>query len=250
VEELVSRAVVIAGWDDVPHLSDAEKKDLRRTIPPYQRDARTKGIPQLGAGAIYPIEETEITVEPFKIPPHWPRAYALDVGWKRTAALWGAYDREAETWNLYAEYYRGHAEPSVHSAGIRARGEWIPGAIDPAARGRGQKDGENLMESYRDLGLELYPADHSLEAGIFDVYTKLSTGTLKIFNTLKAWLAEYRIYRRDALGRIADTPDHLMDCTRYLVRTGPEIMMTEPVDDRDVYAQQAAQARGKTKTGY
>jgi hypothetical protein len=126
------------------------------------------------------------------------------VGWKRTAALWGAYDREAETWFLYAEHYRGHAEPSVHAAAIRARGEWIPGCIDPAARGRSQDDGKKLTDSYRDLGLELYLADHAVEVGIFDVYQRLSTGTLKVFTLLRSWLAEYRIYRRDELGRIAE----------------------------------------------
>jgi hypothetical protein len=227
----MSRGVVMAGWDDVPHISAAEKADLLKTIPAYQRDARTKGIPQLGAGAIYPIEESEITCEPFKIPVHWPRAFALDVGWKRTAALWGAYDREESKWYLYAEHYRGHAEPSVHAASIRARGAWIPGCIDPAARGRSQDDGKKLADSYRDLGLELYLADHAVEVGIFDVYQRLSTGTLKVFTLLKAWLAEYRIYRRDELGRIAATPDHLMDCTRYLIRTGPDIMSTEPVEE-------------------
>lgn len=240
----------MAGWDDVPHIPAQEKKDLLRTIPPYQRDARTKGIPQLGRGAIYPIAETEITIEPFKIPAHWPRAYSLDVGWKRTAALWGAYDREESTWFLYGEYYRGHAEPSVHAAAIRAKGEWIPGCIDPAARGRGQKDGEQLAESYRNLGLDLALADHSIEAGIFDVYTGLSTGTIKVFTLMRNWLAEYRIYRRDELGRIAQTADHLMDCTRYLIRTGRDIMITEPVDEGDLHSQQAAQARGRSKTGY
>lgn len=241
----MSRGVVMAGWDDVPHISHAEKADLLKSIPAYQRDARTKGIPQLGAGAIYPIEETEITVEPFKIPEHWPRAYALDVGWKRTAALWGAYDREAETWFLYSAYYRGHAEPSVHAAAIRARGTWIPGCIDPAARGRSQDDGKKLTDSYRDLGLELYLADHAVEVGIFDVYQRLCAGTLKVFTLLRAWLAEYRIYRRDELGRIAATPDHLMDTTRYLIRTGPEIMCTEPVPETAGYDERG----GRSPTG-
>lgn len=228
----MTRAVVIAGWDDVPHLSAAEKADLRKTIPAYQRDARTKGIPQLGAGAVYPIEETEITVEPFKIPRHYPRAYSLDVGWRRTAALWGAFSREEDTWYLYGEYYRGQAEPSVHAAAIRARGEWIQGAVDPAARGRGQDDGKKLIQQYRDLGLTLYEADNGVEAGIQDCYERLSTGRIKVFSTLRNFLAEYRLYRRDELGRIAETPDHLMDDMRYLIRTGPTIMTTEPVDDR------------------
>jgi hypothetical protein len=41
-----------------------------------------------------------------------------------------------------------------------------------------------------------------------------------------------------------------MDCLRYLVLTGPGIWITEPVDEADVHSQRAAQARGKTKTGY
>ena len=82
------------------------------------------------------------------------------------------------------------------------------------------------------------------------MYEGLSTGTIKVFSLLRNWLAEYRIYRRDELGRIVKTADHLMDCTRYLRLTGPDICITEPVDEHDAYAQQAAQARGRTKTGY
>ena len=35
----------------MPHLIEQEKADLIAQIPPYQRDARTKGIPALGSGA-------------------------------------------------------------------------------------------------------------------------------------------------------------------------------------------------------
>jgi hypothetical protein len=84
----MSKYVVMAGWDDVPHLDEQTKKDLYASIPPYQRDARSKGIPQLGSGAIYPVPESEIVCKPFEIPGYWPRCYALDVGWNRTAAIW------------------------------------------------------------------------------------------------------------------------------------------------------------------
>ena len=45
--------VIFCEWDEVPHLSDQEKADLVNRIPAYQREARTKGIPCLGSGAIY-----------------------------------------------------------------------------------------------------------------------------------------------------------------------------------------------------
>ena len=64
----MSKYVVMAGWDDVPHLAEQTKKDLYASIPPYQRDARSKGIPQLGSGAIYPVPESEIVCKPFEIP--------------------------------------------------------------------------------------------------------------------------------------------------------------------------------------
>lgn len=224
----MSKKTVMATWDDAPHLSQRDKAELEMSIPAYQRDARTKGIPQLGSGAIYPVPESDILVDPFEIPHFWPRAYGMDVGWKRTAAIWGALDRDTDTLVLYAEHYRGQAEPSVHAEGIRRRGAWMNGAIDPAARGRGQKDGEQLLAAYIELGLNLTPADNVREAGIFEVYQRLSTGRLKVMRTLQSWLAEYRLYRRDEKGDVVKENDHLMDATRYLVKTGLSIAATDP----------------------
>jgi phage terminase large subunit-like protein len=229
-----TRFVVMASWDDAPHLTKEQKELLWNSIPPYQRDARSKGIPQLGSGAIYPVPESEITVDPFEIPEYWPRVYALDVGWNRTAALWGAIDRESQTVYLYSEHYRGQAEPSVHAEAIRARGDWIPGVIDPAARGRSQRDGEQLMQQYTDLGLVLTTADNSVESGIYDVWQRLSGGRLKVFKTMQNWLAEYRLYRRDDKGRIVKANDHLMDDTRYLVVSGLDVASTKPSPFVDV----------------
>jgi Terminase RNaseH-like domain len=196
--------------------------------PPYQRDARSKGIPQLGSGAIFPIPESEILVDPFELPPYWPRAYGLDVGWNRTAAIWGALDRETDTLVLYAEHYRGQAEPAVHAEAIRARGAWMPGVIDPASRGRAQRDGEQLLQNYRDLGLKLVAARNGVEAGLFEVYQRLGSGRLKVFRTLQNWLAEYRLYRRDEKGTVVKASDHLMDATRYLAVSGTTIAELAP----------------------
>jgi hypothetical protein len=76
----MSKFVVGATWDDVRHLSAEQKAALWGSIPPYRRDARSKGIPQLGSGAIYPVPESEIVVDPFELPPHWPRGSSGDDG--------------------------------------------------------------------------------------------------------------------------------------------------------------------------
>jgi phage terminase large subunit-like protein len=225
--------VTQATWEDVPHLTAQAKAALIASTPPYQRDARTKGIPQLGVGAIYPIAESDVLVPRFEIPKHWPRAFAMDVGWKRTAAIWGALDRETDTVYLYREHYRGQAEPVIHAEAIKAPGAWIPGVIDPACMGSGQIDGRNLMEMYRELGLDLDTAVNAVESGIFDVWERLSAAKLKVFDTLPNWLSEFRKYHRDEKGKIVKADDHLMDCTRYLVVSGIKRMKTAPLPESD-----------------
>lgn len=225
VEVSEDKAIVMAGWDDVPHLGEAEKAKMYAETPPYLRDARSKGIPSLGSGAIYPVPETEITVEDFPIPDYWPRLYALDVGWNRTAALWGVWNRDSDIIYLVSEHYRGQAEPSVHANAIRARGSWINGVIDPAARGRSQRDGKKLIVDYRELGLRLTEAENAVESGIYDVWQRLSSGRLKVFKSMQNWLSEYRMYRRDEKGQIVKVNDHLMDDMRYLI-AAPEHLWT------------------------
>jgi len=227
----MSKLVTMAGWDDVPHLSQKAKDTLYESIPPYQRDARSKGIPQLGSGAIYPVPESEIVVPDMPIPAHWPRGYGLDVGWNKTAAMFGALDRDSDILYLYSEHYMGEAQPAVHAAAIRARGPWIPGRIDPAARGRGQRDGEQLLQDYNDLGLDLLPAVNAVESGLYKVWLRLSTGRLKVFASCQSWLGEFRIYRRDDKGKIVKKDDHAMDATRYLVQECEQndFMITKPI---------------------
>ncbi len=67
------KAMVMAGWDDVPHLTAAQKALMLAETEPHLKDARSKGIPSLGAGAIYLIPETDILVDDFPIPRHWRR---------------------------------------------------------------------------------------------------------------------------------------------------------------------------------
>lgn len=204
--------VVNCTWDDVPHLSKEEKAHQWERTPPHIRDAKSKGIPSIGSGSIYPVPESDLKVSPFKIPDYWPRAFGMDVGWNRTAALWGALDRENDILYLYSEYYRGQAEPSVHADGIKARGSWIPGVIDPASRGRNQKDGTQLFQIYTDLGLDIEKSKNAVEAGIAEVWQRMSSGRIKIFSTLQNLFTEIRMYHRDENGKIVKEDDHLLDC--------------------------------------
>ena len=226
----LSKYVVQAGWKDVPHLDEEEKRKLVANTPPYQVKARTEGEPTLGAGAIYPIDESEIVVPDIAIPEHWPRAYGMDVGWNRTAVVWGARDPASGVVYLYSEHYQGQGEPASHAQAIRARGDWILGVIDPACLGSSQIDGRTLMQVYRQLGLHLGPAENAVEAGITEVWNLLVSGRLKVMASLTNWIREFRKYHRDdkGSGKIVKRDDHLMDATRYLIISGRLRMRTKP----------------------
>ena len=170
-----SKAVVTATWDDAPHLSLEAREQLWGSIPVYQRDARSKGIPQLGSGAIYPVGESEIVVPPFEVPSHWPRCFGFDTGWDWTAAVWLAHDRETQTVYVYSEYKRGQAEIPIHASAFRSRGAWIPGVGDAAAITN--QDGAQFITQYRKLGLDVELADKSVESGIQTVWELLVRGS-------------------------------------------------------------------------
>jgi phage terminase large subunit-like protein len=188
------KKLITATWDDAPHLSPEAKAELYKSIPPHEREARTEGRPMLGSGAVYPVAESDIVVDDFAIPDYFPRAYGMDVGWSKTAAAWGALDRDNDVAYITGEHYRGQAEPLLHADAIRARGSWIPRYIDPAANGRSQVDGQQLMQIYLKLGLRIRNAENAREAGIYTVWTRLSTGKLKVFRSCRNWFDEFRIF--------------------------------------------------------
>lgn len=223
------KAAVFCEWSESPHLTEDMKEAILASIPPWQRESRTKGIPSLGAGLIFPIPEEEFTIVPCELRKEWPRIFALDVGWKVNACLFGAVDRETDTLYIYDEIYKANSEPAVVAAAIRARGEWIPGVIDPAARGRSVKDGTALLSVYRGLGLEVMPAINTVEAGITSVWERLAEGRIKIFKTCQNTIAEYRLYRRDENGKVVKQNDHAMDALRYMVMSGLQRAITEPM---------------------
>lgn len=239
----MSLFICTADWDNnAPHLSETAKKDLWESIPAYQKDARSKGIPQLGAGVIYPVPEDDLLVDAFAIPKHWPRGYGLDVGWNRTAAIWRCYDPDAEPriHYLYDEHYMGEANPIIHGAAIRRRGSWVPGRIDPAAHGRTLDDGKKVMTTYRkaiygeeDLALGmrlLQPGNNAVESGLYAMLMLMTQGLLKVMRgRCPNWLAERRLYRRDERGRIIKKNDHALDASRYNVFTGDSWLETVPL---------------------
>jgi phage terminase large subunit-like protein len=208
--------LVMAEWDDVPHLSEQMKADMLASLPPYQRDARSRGIPMLGAGLIYPVPEADFVVEPFTIPDTWKRVYGFDVG-ANTAAVWIAQDPNTEVWYTYHEYFKKsedqRAEPYLHVQALQSPGSWIPGAIDPAAA-------VELKRTFEKYGLILQNANNDVDGGVYSMWDSLVMGRVKVFNTCRGLLSEMRTYRRsEKNGNIVKENDHRLDAWRYSYMT-------------------------------
>ncbi len=216
-QEGASKVVVTCGWDDVPHLDEAWKRSTEASTPPWLREARKLGVPTAGVGKVYPIEEDQFVIPPVAIPPHWRRCLGFDHGYFNTACVWLAYDKDSDTAYIYSDYKRGEVPIDLHAMAIKARGDWIPGVGDAAAR---DSSGEQIIAQYKARGVKLTLPNKAVDAGIMEVFSRLSTGRLKVFNTCVKWLDEFRKYRYDDKQRIVKEHDHLMDATRYAIMSG------------------------------
>lgn len=237
-------------WDEVPHLTKEMKDSLWASLPPHERAARSKGVPQLGAGKIYTVEEEVVAVRPFELPRHWPRFYAMDIGFTApTAVAWFAWDRENDVLYLYREHYKAGLMPWEHAHYIKNPHPWIPGVIDPASEIGRQADGVKMLQEYDDLGLILYKANNAVNMGIIKTQERLQSGRLKVFDTCFNWFEEYRLYRWNKDGRKPHPKqkDHLMDATRYGIMSGLEIAITEAANDED--DNETYTETGKSKVG-
>src|SRR5690606_15284041 len=81
-----STHMTIMSINDAEHYTAEERAAIIASYPAHERKARTEGIPQLGSGRVFPIDEDDIKVAPFTIPDHWPQIGAMDFGWDHPSA--------------------------------------------------------------------------------------------------------------------------------------------------------------------
>lgn len=208
--------------DDVEHYTAEEKARIIASYPPHEREARAKGIPTMGSGKIFPIEESRITVEPLAIPKHWAQIVGVDFGWDHPfAAVCLAWDRDADCVYVTKAYRQKEATPVIHAASIRPWGEWIPCAWPHDGYQHDKGSGDQLAVQYRTQKLNMLPehATHpeggnGVEAGLMDMLDRMNTGRFKVFSNLSEWFEEFRLYHR-LDGKIVKERDDLMSATRY-----------------------------------
>jgi len=218
----VTKAVTTMTIFDVDHYSDADRDIIIDSYPAHERDARSKGIPQLGSGRIFPIEEDAIKEPAPILQDIWKRIAGLDFGWDHpTAAVWIAWDVDADVYHLYDCYKLKEATPIIHAAAVKPRGDWIPMAWPHDGHQHDKGSGKALSEQYKAQGIKMLEnhatweqGGNGVEAGIQEMLDLMQTGRLKVAEHLEEWFAEFRLYHRKD-GKIVKEYDDLMAATRY-----------------------------------
>jgi phage terminase large subunit-like protein len=216
---------IIIGWDDVPHLSEEDKRQMCVGLLPHEIEARRSGLPTMASGLIYPFMAKDILVRPFEIDSHWPGITGLDVATAGiTAGAWLRYDRSSKTTYL-VDCHRQQRQPtSVHASAIKRKFGNYPIRIDPSAN-RTERDGENIIKEYREEfgdDWEIKNAKNAVYFGINRLYNAMSEGRFKVFSNQRDWISEWQEYIWDPDKTTSEGEpkprkinDHLMDATRY-----------------------------------
>lgn len=210
---------------DVTHISEEEKLVIIASYPAYQRDARTKGIPMLGSGRIFPYLDSNIATPALStVPLHWTKLWGIDFGIDHPfAAVLTAWDRDYDTLHILHTYRAADATPRDHAAAMKAVGAAVPVAWPHDGDSREKSNGEILVNSYRKEGLVILPTHAtfpdgsiSTEAGIMEMQDRMQTGRFRVAAHLADWWEEYSMYHRKD-GLIVKQRDDLMSASRIAV---------------------------------
>lgn len=218
----MSRAVIRMTIEDAEHYTPEQRAAIIASYPAHEREARTRGIPTLGSGRVFPISEDEIKINPFPIPALWPQIGGMDFGIEHPfAACRLAWDRDTDTIYVTACYAQKDATPVIHAAALRPWGAWLPWAWPHDGLQRDKGSGEALAGQYRAQGLNLLPemATHEdggtgVEAGVTEMLDRMHTGRWKVFANLEDWFGEFRLYHR-VDGLIVKLRDDRLSASRY-----------------------------------
>lgn len=237
------RMIINMTIEDAEHYSPEERARIIASYPAHEREARTKGIPSLGSGRIFPVSEEMIAIAPLRHEPrHWARIIGVDFGWDHPfGAVNCLWDRDGDVLYVTHVYRVSEQTPIIHAAAIRqwnGGADWTPIAWPHDGLQHDKGSGEQLAEQYRKQRLNMLPeratfADgtNGVEAGVSEMLQRMQTGRLKVYNTCTEWFEEFRLYHRKD-GRIVKQRDDVLSATRYAMMM-LRFAATEPYDDVD-----------------
>lgn len=222
-----------ASWNDAPHLAQDDKDRLASSYRVHEREARTKGIPMMGEGAVFPVTDESISVQAFEVPKHWARIKGCDFGIDHPAAgVEIAWDRDQDIIYLIDCYRKANELAPYHAAWLNKTNRMLPVAWPHDGMNREKAGGKTLAQHYRDHGVNMlsksarYPKapgeEHDkggpqpVEPIVDEMLERMTTGRFKAFEHLAQFFEEKRSYHRKD-GRIAAKRDDILKALFYAV---------------------------------
>lgn len=214
-----------------------------------ERQARMNGIPTMGSGVVYPIDDKDLYWDYVgEIPQTWERIGGLDFGRgdHPTALTWLARDPVTDIVYLYDALKVTRNSIAENASLIRKRGAWIPFAYPhDLMRDSGvtvsrdklkQTEGYRYKQMYEDEGVTLTPTNAKtvdgstrVEVGIVELRQRMLQGRFKVAKHLSEWFKEKQVYRYGEDGKPIKEKDDLLDSTRYAI-----IMLRYAISERDM----------------
>jgi hypothetical protein len=218
----MSRAIITASIDDAEHFSEAQREEIIASYPAHEREARTRGVPSLGSGKVFLLDETKLLVDSFPCPSHWIKLGAVDFGWTHYAAfceIW--WDRDLDCIYLVRSIRLKEQTPLQHCEVVRSwrlRWAWPADGRQQTLAGAGIP----LMAQYRDAGLDMMhehaqfeDGGKSVEAGVMEMADRMRGGRWKVFRGQNdGWMQEVATYHRKD-GLLIKEHDDAISASRY-----------------------------------
>ena len=213
-----------------------------------ERQARMNGIPTMGSGVVFPVDDKDIWFDyEGKIPETWERIGGLDFGRgdHPTAVVWCARDPMTDTVYVYDCIETIRKSVAENASLMRRRGAWIPisyphdlmrdSGVSVSNDKLKQTEGYRYKQMYEDEGVTLTPTNAKtvegstkVEVGICEMRQRMLEGRLKVAKHLSEWFKEKQTYRYGEDGKPIKEKDHLLDATRYAI-----IMLRYAVSERE-----------------
>jgi phage terminase large subunit-like protein len=260
-EDLPSQAMLTATWDDAEHMTEEKKVISLAKYPPYQHAMRSRGVPLMGAGLIYEIDENLIKHERFEIPAHFKLINGMDFGWDHPWAMVQlAIDEENEVIYVIHAFKRSKLAP--HDA-WRAVKKWCAGVpvAWPQDGLQTRENGKEKRDMYVIEDFELTDSyatweggGVSVNVGITQLNRLFQTGQLRIFDDLFEVFDELRQYHtkinRNENAEIVKLKDDLLDAIRYAYMMRREAIYKYELDAESEEYEESYDDRSHNAMGY
>lgn len=225
------KGVVQMELDEVPdkehggHFTAEERAAKKAGYLAHELDARSKGTPMLGSGAIFVTPEAKVTEPPLDyVPDYWAKGWGIDfgIGHPFGAALC-FWDKDNDVVHVHHAYRARDTLSIVHAAHIKRVAAGVPVFWPKDGADRDPHGGGTLSDGYKRHGLLMHSShahwpDGSLstEAGIQEWDEREKTGRIKFAAHLNELLEERRYYHRKE-GQIVKIRDDILSAVRIFL---------------------------------